>query len=37
VLKHSSGTQTVHPLAYDGENTSLDGERVIRVPSKECP
>ena len=37
VLKHSSGTQTSHSLVYDGESTSLDGERVIRMPSKECP
>ena len=37
VLKHSSGTQTLHLIAYDGENTSLDGEPVSREPSKECP
>jgi len=35
-LKHSNGTQTLHPVAYDGENTSLDGEPVIRAPSTQC-
>ena len=37
VLKHSNGTQTSHLIAYDGEQTYLDGERVIRAPSHECP
>ena len=36
VLRHSNGTQTLYPITYDGENTSLDGERVSRVPSKQC-
>ena len=36
VLKHSNGTQTSHPIRYDGENTSLDGEPVSRVPSNQC-
>ena len=37
VLKHSSGAQTLHPLAYDGEQTYLDGEPVFRAPSHGCP
>jgi hypothetical protein len=37
LLIDQSGTQTSHTLTADGEDTFVDGERVFRIASPDCP
>jgi hypothetical protein len=37
VLEADDGGASRHQIAFDGEKTFVDGERVFRVPSDACP
>jgi hypothetical protein len=37
ILQADDGTQSRHIITFDGSKTFVDGERVYRVPSEQCP